>query len=275
MSASFSASASIPGAAVAGAAVGAAMGAASALGALVPASITYIGSLSNPLSFVAGLRPVPFDFNPTKISVARSATFKTYPAAGSGTGTPAGSGGAIVWKSDPPDISINEIIFEGGTTKWRCDTLLNWMEPAQGAFGNIMEEAGTPIDSETPTLLFMWGPPLAGFFYFVQLVSTTISYERFHPTGIPIRAKVNLKMKQKVNSLSTLPTNPTSGGLPGRHTHMMRAGESLPSIAMTYYGRPGAWRRIAEINGIDDPSRVRAGTTVYLPSAGELTSGAR
>jgi nucleoid-associated protein YgaU len=33
------------------------------------------------------------------------------------------------------------------------------------------------------------------------------------------------------------------------------------------------WRKIAEINGITDPGRVRPGTTVYLPGPGELTTG--
>jgi nucleoid-associated protein YgaU len=72
------------------------------------------------------------------------------------------------------------------------------------------------------------------------------------------------------NVLSQLPTNPTSGGLVGRRTHMLRAGDSLQSVATTYYGRPGMWRQIAAVNRIDDPARVRPGDTIYLPGVGEL-----
>lgn len=276
-------SASIPGAAAAGAvvgaaagvvaggiagagvngAIGAAVGVASAVGALIPATIRCLelGSI--------GL--VPFDFNPTKISITRTASSTSHPASGSGTGSPTGSGGAIIWKSDPPSISIADIIFEGLTTKLRCDTLLNWQSPPAIDPKAIAKQAtGAPIDSQPPTLTFQWGPPLVGFMYDVKLTSTTISYERFNPTGIPVRAKVSLKMVQQVSLLSNLPTNPTSGGLPGRHTHVVKSGDSLQSIATSYYGRPQAWRQIADINRINDPARLRPGITVYLPNAGEL-----
>jgi nucleoid-associated protein YgaU len=109
--------------------------------------------------------------------------------------------------------------------------------------------------------------------YTVNFTSVTANYTRFHTSGIPIRADLTLKMTVKPSLFGSIPTNPTSGGLPGRSTHMMRSGESLQSIAHSYYGRPGLWRKIAEINGIDNPSRVRPGTTVFLPSAAELTSG--
>jgi len=56
---------------------------------------------------------------------------------------------------------------------------------------------------------------------------------------------------------------------------VVKPGETLWSIAQSRYGNPGAWRRIAEVNRIDNPSRVRPGTTVYLPSADELQNGAR
>lgn len=280
-------SASIPGAAAAGAvagaaagvvaggvtgagvngAIGAAIGVASAVGALIPATIrcTEVGS---------SMGLVPFDFNPTKIVITRSASSTSHPASGTGTGSPTGSGGAIIWKSDPPSISIADIIFEGLTTKLRCDTLLNWQSPPAISPKAIQNQAtGNPVDSQPPTLTFQWGPPLVGFMYDVKLTSTTISYERFNPTGIPVRAKVSLKMVQQVSMFSNLPTNPTSGGLPGRHTHVVKSGDSLQSIATAFYGRPQAWRQIADINGINDPARLRPGTTVYLPNAGELNGG--
>jgi nucleoid-associated protein YgaU len=39
---------------------------------------------------------------------------------------------------------------------------------------------------------------------------------------------------------------------------------------MEKYGTPGLWRRIAEVNRIQDPTRVRPGTTIYLPNPDEL-----
>jgi len=256
----------------AGAAVaGAAIGLISTVASLIPATLRCL-DFDNPTA----IGFVPFDFNPSKITVTRSAsgTYKT--AQGPGAGSPTGSGGAMVWKSDPPEVAINEIIFEGLTCKLRCDTLLNWMSPpGDDLFALAAAGTGRPFKSEPPTLTFQWGPPLVGFMYDVKLLNTTISYERFNPTGIPVRARVNLKMKQIVSKWASLPTNPTSGGIPGRRTHVMREGDTLHSVANTYFGNPAIWRRIADVNRINDPSRIRPGTTVYLPAGDDLEPGVR
>ena len=67
-----------------------------------------------------------------------------------------------------------------------------------------------------------------------------------------------------------LPTNPTSGGLPGRQRHIVSASENVQTITTAAYGNPGLWRGVAEANGIDDPFRVKPGDTVYLPNANEI-----
>jgi nucleoid-associated protein YgaU len=242
------------------------VGIATTVASLIPAML-YCKDFSQPTAL--GL--VPFDFNPQKISITRSASRSIKPAAGPGAGAPTGSSGAIVWKSDPPEVSISEIIFEGLTCKLRCDTLLNWMSPPKDdVFATVAATVGTPFKSELPTLTFQWGPPLVGFMYDVKLLSTTISYERFNPMGIPVRAKVNLKMLHVVTDFANLPTNPTSGGIGGRRTHVMREGDTLHSVANAYFGNPAIWRRIADVNRINDPARVRPGTTVYLPTGDDL-----
>jgi nucleoid-associated protein YgaU len=254
-----------------GAVAGAAVGIASAVGALIPATLSNFDT-----DTPSAMGFIPFDFNPKAITITRTATAPTYkPASGAGAGTPAGSGGAIVSVVKPPEISISDITFEGLTTKWRCDQLFRWMSPPEGpdALAATMTAFGRPVASQPPTITFQWGPPYVGFWYDVKILSTNVVYERFNPIGIPVRAKVTLKMIQQVSKFGSLPTNPTSGGLPGRRTHVMKESESLHSVAMTYYGDPGAWRRIADINGITDPLRVRPGATVYLPGGAELAQG--
>jgi nucleoid-associated protein YgaU len=44
----------------------------------------------------------------------------------------------------------------------------------------------------------------------------------------------------------------------------------LAGLATDTYGRPTAWRDIADANGIDDPFRVRPGRSVMLPPPDEL-----
>ena len=52
--------------------------------------------------------------------------------------------------------------------------------------------------------------------------------------------------------------------------HRTIAGDTLASVAYAEYGDPTQWRALAAYNGIDDPMRVRTGTTLLLPPRTEL-----
>ena len=47
------------------------------------------------------------------------------------------------------------------------------------------------------------------------------------------------------------------------------------SIANAAFGSPGAWRAVAEVNGIDDPASIEPCDVVYLPAPDELAELAR
>lgn len=246
---------------------GAAVGIASAIGSLVPAMIMCVTS---PLA----LGIVNLDFNPSKITMTRSASVDSNPRSGLGAGTPSGASPPIAKKVNAPDIKMDKIFLEGITCKMRCDQLLRWLSPVMSPPDLLKAAIGMPVASQPPQLMFIWGPPKVGFVYEVMLTQVTISYVRFNPIGIPVRAEVSLSMRQIPSLLSEMPTNPTSGGPAGRRTHVVRSGDTLQSIAMSYYGQPGQWRAIAAANRIDDPARVRPGTTVYLPLGDEVAAGA-
>jgi nucleoid-associated protein YgaU len=241
-------------------AAGIGIGVAAMSGAPIPAMLRCIDPTA--------LGLVLFDFNPSEIKMDRSATTNTRP---NSTG---GSSNHILAKANQPTLTVNKITMVGEDTKMRVDTLLAWTAPPQGLITALVGLLGI-TSSTQPDLTFQWGPPMLGFMYTVQLKSVSATYKRFHSSGIPIRAEVNLTMNVKPSLLGSIPTNPTSGGQPGRTTHLVRENESLHSIAQLHYGRPGLWRKIAEINGITDPSRVRPGTTVFLPGPGELPAGSR
>jgi nucleoid-associated protein YgaU len=242
------------------AAVGVGVGIASVATGGVPAMLRCLDPTA--------LGVVIFNYNPKEIKVDRTANTNTQP------NSKGGSSGHIVRKADLPTITLNEVTFTGDLTKMQIDTLQAWCAPPTGLITAIAGLFGV-TSSVQPDVTFQWGPPMVGFMYTVKLKSVNATYTRFHTSGIPIRAKVNIVMNVQPSLLSSIPTNPTSGGLPGRSTHLVRQGESLATIAQQHYGRPGLWRNIAEINGIHDPSRVRPGTTVFLPGPAELPAGGR
>lgn len=216
---------------------------------------------------------VQFDFNPTALSFSRSARATQRGTSSQQTGAPAGSTGTIFRGSPQSAITIDKVILVGADTKYRCDTLLGWLSPSMGLLGAVMSAIGVPLASKLPTLTFQWGPPMAAFMYDCTLQTCKILYKRFDASGIPVRAEATLTLQEQPSLLGMLPTNPTSGGLAGRRRHVVSDGESLQGIATATYGRPGYWRALAEANGIDDPLRVRPGSVVYLPNAGELVGG--
>jgi nucleoid-associated protein YgaU len=151
------------------------------------------------------------------------------------------------------------------------------MSPGGGMLGALIGGAISAVTggkvnllSSLPAVTFSYGPPEMGFLYQTQVSSATVKYTRFTREGIPVRASVNLQLLEQPSLLGSLPTNPTSGGLPGRKSHTVSAGENLQSVAVENYGSPGLWRKIAETNDIDDPLRVRPGKGVYLPNPDEL-----
>jgi hypothetical protein len=245
-------------------AAGVGIGIAALAGARVPAMLRC----TDPSNFGV----VPFDFNPNEIQMSREGQYgnRSTPASASGS-----SNAMVTQNVRNSKIVIGKVMLEGQTTKLRCDTLLGWMAP--GSALNLVAMAaalaGANLTTEPPTLTFQWGPPMIGFMYSVRMTSCQITYNRFTSAGIPIRALVNLTLQEVPSLLGSLPMNPTSGGQPGRRTHTVGEGETLQSIATANYGTPALWRRIAEVNHIDDPTRVRPGTTVYLPNPDELTAG--
>jgi contractile injection system tube protein/LysM domain-containing protein len=240
-------------------AAGVGIGIAGAAGAHIPAMIRCLDPQA--------LGLVVFDFNPKEISFSRTNTNNTPSRTGRQTQT-------YTSKPAVSKIELKNIVFTGMTTKLFCDTLLTWMAPAHGLIGMLVTAAGGSLNIKPPNVTFQWGPPMLGFMYTALLSSCSVNYDRFDTTGIPIRAKVNITLTEVPSITGNIPTNPTSGGQPGRRTHILADGESLASLANRYYGRPGMWRRIAEVNGIDDPHRVKPGRTVYLPNPDEITSGA-
>ncbi|WP_051965599.1 LysM peptidoglycan-binding domain-containing protein [Kitasatospora mediocidica] len=216
---------------------------------------------------------VPFELTPDNISLAKEVRSHSHGKKKSG------NWGTVFRRTEPTRITLSDVTLRGLQTKPLCDQLMNWMTPGGGLLGQMAGGAVAVLQGDKkggftnrlPTLLFQWGPPHMGFCYTVMLTGATIKFTRFNRDAIPIRAKVNLTMTEQPSLLGTLPTNPTSGGLPGRSSRTVTEGDDLPSLALAGYGSPGAWREVADANDIEDPLRIRPGQVLYLPNPDELS----
>ncbi|MEQ8279482.1 MAG: peptidoglycan-binding protein [Deltaproteobacteria bacterium] len=86
----------------------------------------------------------------------------------------------------------------------------------------------------------------------------------FSPEGVPLRARINLTLReyrpleQQLAELRLSSPDKT-------HAHVVGAGERLSSISHRYYGRTSKWREVAIENGIDDPRRLEVGAVLRVP----------
>ncbi|HEV2344688.1 MAG TPA: hypothetical protein VGS97_11385 [Actinocrinis sp.] len=208
---------------------------------------------------------VVFQFNPAAIAISHTAPMQ--PSAGkgkpkegdadknaSGTTTALSSVEEVAKANGVTNITVRSITFDGKDVMETCEKLVDWSYP--------QEVKKDPQVSKLPELNFVWGRT-----YLVSLNQVTVNYTRFSRTGKPVRASVDLTLHLIPKDLKA--TNPSSGGLSGRRSHLLTGPETLPELATRTYGEPGRWREIAAANRIEDPLRVRPGTLVYLPSEQE------
>jgi nucleoid-associated protein YgaU len=86
----------------------------------------------------------------------------------------------------------------------------------------------------------------------------------FSPLGVPLRATVNLVLREyrtldeQLGQLNLQSPDRT-------HSHVVQGGETLTQVATAEWERPAEWRRIADENEIEDPRRLRVGTFLTIP----------
>lgn len=86
----------------------------------------------------------------------------------------------------------------------------------------------------------------------------------FSPLGVPLRATVNLVLREyrpldiQLSQLNLKSPDRT-------RSHVVRGGETLTAVATAEWDRPEEWRRIADANDIEDPRRMRPGTFLSIP----------
>ncbi|MDJ0653690.1 MAG: LysM peptidoglycan-binding domain-containing protein [Xanthomonadales bacterium] len=94
--------------------------------------------------------------------------------------------------------------------------------------------------------------------------SLNITFTLFTPDGIPIRAKLNLTLKEyRPVEVQVKDTPKSSPDVDKRYT--VRRGDSLASVSAMAYADPEQWREIAEENDIVDPRSLEPGQVLRIP----------
>lgn len=226
-----------------GGGIGAALGA--AVSALSPLPIPGLGTEDKP-------HELTFMFNPTEYRLSQTVTINRERSVKNPGGTPEYTG------TSPLSLSM-QLFFDDfasakGDVTPKINKLFSWQKPIAP-------------DTAPPLLKLDWGTnkALAGF----EGVITTlnVSYTVFNMGGTPIQAKVDITL-QGASSLKA-GKNPTSHAKDLRRVHLVVEGETMASVAQAELGNPGYWRAIAEVNGIDDPLRVRPGRGLLIPSVAD------
>jgi nucleoid-associated protein YgaU len=203
-------------------------------------------------------RELPFMYNPAELTTAKSANWNRPQQKG------AGSAGKPQFTGAGPQTVQMEIWFDawdaaGADVARSVMTLFGWTKPTPTS---ITKKLPRP-----PVLGFEWGSNriLADIKFFLKTVNA--KYVLFKPDGTPVRASATITLEEVPEDPPK--QNPSSGARESRRSHLMRAGDSLHSVAWREYGDAGLWRGIAAFNEIDDPLRVTAGTTILVPTADE------
>lgn len=110
-----------------------------------------------------------------------------------------------------------------------------------------------------PRLLLLWGSLAFPCF----LVSVRQSFDYFDATGLPLRATLTVEFKGHDSAVQAPVAGPPAAESVTRY--VAKAGDSVQSIAVSVYGDPGQWRRIAKANGVDDPRALAAGAQLQVP----------
>ncbi len=200
-------------------------------------------------------------FNPTEYRLSQRATIPRNNSPAVEGGTPQyGGTGALTLSTQ---LFFDDFSSMEGDVTPKITTLLGWTKPTQSS-----RDAGSPCP---PLVKFVWGgnpqlEDLQGY-----LTQVTVNYTLFRKDGTPVQAKVDITLEGHTEPEGA--QNPTSHAINSRRVHTMIDGDSLQSVASRELGKPAYWRAIAELNGIDDPMRVSAGTVLLIPNRVDAARG--
>ncbi len=204
---------------------------------------------------IEGGEQVPCLYNPESLSVGRRNSWVSNPMPGKGVPTLQYAGAAGGWMK--LDLTF-DTTDTGKAVTAHTGKILKLMEVDP----NLPGTDQTTNNARPPTVTFHWGD-LHSFASVVADLRLTFTY--FSSSGVPLRASMQLELRQYKESDAFGPQNPTSGTPKPSRTHRIQPGETLDRISARYYGDSTRWRMLASANGLEDPLALRPGTVIDIP----------
>jgi LysM repeat protein len=122
----------------------------------------------------------------------------------------------------------------------------------------------TNLDPEThapPQLAFAWGK----FYFPCVLESVQKRFTRFNPAGQPVRAELSVTFKE-FKQLEDAIAEPPLESADRTKQRVIKAGDTLQSIAAEAYDDSRQWRPIAQANRLTNPLILTVGQRLIIPS---------
>ncbi|WP_315098960.1 LysM peptidoglycan-binding domain-containing protein [uncultured Cellulomonas sp.] len=206
---------------------------------------------------------VDFQFNPKELTLSKSAKWTRPTTRGSKKASPPQYQGPQPSKMTLEMFLDASVFFDPNRTQ--DDSVVKTVERLFQCCVPTDASHGQKKDSP-PWVQLRWGG-LTGFVAYIE--SVQVKYTLFTPTGLPVRAVCTVTLQELAGEPPG--TNPTSGGRVPHREHVVVQGDSLAGIAYAEYGDASLWRAVADVNRVDDPSRLRPGRRLLLPTAEELS----
>jgi nucleoid-associated protein YgaU len=196
--------------------------------------------------------PLTCMFNPTEYSLSRTVNVQRNQSTATTGGTPQYSGSGPL--SLTMQLFFDDFASPHGDVTPSVTRLLTWTVPKDPKKQN----------ARPPKVGFDWGnTQLTGFWGYIT--SIRVNYTVFRMDGRPIQAKVDLTIEE-VMPEQPPGTNPTSHAINSNRVRTVIEGETIHALAHRELGSPDLWRSIAELNGIDDPMSLPAGSALLMPT---------
>lgn len=199
-------------------------------------------------------KELEFFLNPSSIVITKSTRMETTSATGNADATRPAT-------TDPMQMNIGQLWFD--TYETRESVRRKYIDDLEKLLDYVADT------HHQPAVSLVWGKftedtsnQAAHMYFMVQSLSVT--YSMFLPDATPVRALVTLNLVQHQTFQDQASATPKESPDHAK-LYTVRRGDTLQGIATAEYDNPGEWRRIAELNNIDDPMMLRPGTKLLVP----------